>query len=99
MVVTTVLLVFVVIPNSTQTPNVLQSRQLASPQVITESIEDAQSRHMLNSHYSPARETIPIDAPIKRIGECPYSKPQSTDLPIPDIPINVAMISRDMRLS
>lgn len=100
MVIATVFLVFVVIPNGTQTPSVLQSRRLA-PQlpVSHEEIEDTQSKEMLNAHYVPARKLIPIDAPFKKVGECPYSKPPSTDLPVRDIPMNVAMLSKNMRLS
>ena len=100
MAVVTLLLVFVIIPNATRTPHVLDARNLRVSNVVTqESIESIESKRMLDAHYKSAREVVPVDEPLKQIGECPYSKAQSSDLPIPNIPMNVIVNSQYMRLS
>lgn len=99
MVIVTLFMVFVVVPSSTTIPKVLDARQLRPLHVVApKDVEYIESKRMLEAHYQSARSTIPIDMPLKPIGACPYSKPQSTDLPIPNIPMNVVMNSRDMRL-
>lgn len=98
LVIVTMFLVFVVIPNATITPHVLDARQLRVLPVAQEDIEDTESKRMLDSHYQSARSTVPVDEPRKPIGACPFSKPQSNDLPIPNIPMNVVVNSSNMRL-
>ena len=42
-------------------------------------------KQMLDSHYKNAGPVY-IEYPRKPIGDCPYSKPPSTDLPMADVP-------------
>ncbi len=56
------------------------------------------SQAMLDAQYTPARATVPEDHPRQPIGSCPYSKPQSADLPIPNVPMCVAVQKENMRL-
>lgn len=58
----------------------------------------AMDRAMLDSHYSPAREVVPEDHPRKAVGDCPYSRPPATDLPMRDLPMCVAQNSTTMKL-
>lgn len=71
----------------------------AGPSVAEQQqMEASLSRQMLNSHYQNARPDVPEDHPVKPIGACPYSKPPSTDLPIPNVPMCVAVQPQNMRL-
>lgn len=91
----------VVLPRMMMVPLVMTTKQIqlgSAGNKISDEFEDVQSRNMLESYYKTARERVPIDYPTKQIGECPHSKPQSTDLPIPNIPICVAAKSSNMRL-
>ena len=54
-----------------------------------EVLEQQAAQQMLESQYEPAREVVPEDFPIKAIGDCPMSKPMSTDLPIANVPMYV----------
>lgn len=56
------------------------------------------SKVMLDAQYIQARDTVPEDHPRKPIGSCPYSKPQSIDLPLPNVPMCVAVQQDNMRL-
>ena len=49
-----------------------------------------QDEETLASFYVPAKDIMPEDYPLKLVGECPYSKPLSNDLPIPNIPLCIA---------
>jgi hypothetical protein len=53
-------------------------------------IGEANDQETLASFYIPANDGIPEDFPVKEIGECPYSKPDSYDLPIPNLPMCLA---------
>lgn len=57
---------------------------------------------MLDAQYeqvqSQARVTVPENYPRKPIGACPYSKPQSMDLPLGNVPMCVAVRAENMHL-
>lgn len=61
-------------------------------------MEAAKSKAMLDSHYQSAKATVPEDHPPKPIGACPYSKSPSTDLPLADVPMCVAVQPENMHL-
>lgn len=48
----------------------------------------------LDAYYTPARAKVELDYPPKEIGCCPFSKPQSKDLPIANIPMCYAGASQ-----
>lgn len=50
------------------------------------------------SQFQAIKDAIPNDYPLTPIGCCPYGKPLSTDLPIPDIPVCSMSEYPDMRL-
>lgn len=54
-----------------------------------------EAEETLKQFYTPARPTIDLDYPPKKIGCCPFSKPVSTDLPIGNIPMCYASIAKD----
>lgn len=54
---------------------------------------------MLNEFYTPALNTVPENYPRKNIGECPYSKKQSTDLPLANVSLCGINKGKPMRLS
>ena len=54
---------------------------------LPEVVEKQKAQQMLAAQYEPARETIPEDFPLKEIGDCPLSKPMSTNLPMANIPM------------
>lgn len=100
-VVLVVLFVAIVfIPRYVEIPLTLNSiRTIKSiPEYHEPTFNDNSSREMLESHYQEASPFIPVDYPQKDIGECPYSKPQASDLPIVDIPMCVITSKRSMRL-
>lgn len=92
------LLVFVIVPQSTAVPTVVKARDIVDKPLYTTPSEDIESKKMLHMHYQNARESVPEDYPIKPIGCCPYSKPLSKDLPLPDMLVPVLVNSPDMRL-
>ena len=53
-------------------------------------IGDSKDEETLASFYIPGKENVPEDYPLKLVGECPYSKSLSNDLPIPNIPLCIA---------
>lgn len=57
-----------------------------------------QARAMLDAHYVDAKGAAPEDFPRRSIGACPYTKPPSTDLPLPDLPLCVVQKSGNMKL-
>lgn len=75
-------------------PNILQKEEpvtykpvtFSSPLVDHDAFEKQESRRMLDAHYENAKESVPEDFPRKQVGDCPYSKPMSSDLPMRDIP-------------
>jgi hypothetical protein len=50
-------------------------------------IGDKRDEETLAAFYEPARENVPEDFPVKPIEQCPYSKGQSHDVPLMDIPM------------
>lgn len=54
-----------------------------------EVVEREMAQQMLASQYEPARSVVPEDYPTKQIGECPISKPMSTNLPMVDVPMHM----------
>lgn len=52
---------------------------------------------MLDSYYITARD-VPEDYPLKKIGDCPYTKAPSTDLPIANMPMCGINKAKDTRL-
>ena len=49
-----------------------------------------QDEETLASFYVPSNDNIPIDYPLKLVGECPYSKSLSSDLPVANVPLCLA---------
>jgi len=47
---------------------------------------DSQSKE-IDKFFKMPTPCIPIDYPVKKIGDCPYSKAESMDLPIAQIPM------------
>lgn len=52
----------------------------------------------IDIQFARAAGDVPDDYPTQKIGCCPYGKPQSRDLPVADVPMCMAMSSKDMRL-
>jgi hypothetical protein len=106
-VVTVFFFLFVIIPSLFQTPvsstassyqvPVVLSPQEVARQRATE--EQRQSKMMLDGYYVPAKDVVPEDYPRKIMGECPYSKPPSTDLPIANVPLCMAVRPQNMKLA
>jgi hypothetical protein len=44
----------------------------------------------LAAFYIPANDGVPEDFPVKPLGECPYSKPLSHDIPLANVPLCLA---------
>lgn len=66
-------------------------QQIAPSQVKTACQEEAEkSEAALNTFFTNARNVVPEDYPRKLVGECPYSKPPSTSLPIANQPMCIA---------
>lgn len=101
MTIVVLFVVFIVLPNTASVPLVLQATTVTDDvkPLSRDSLENIRSKEMLAAHYVDADPLVPVDYPYKRIGECPYSKPQSRDLPVADIPMNVVNLSKDMRLA
>ena len=80
-------------------PTIQRPVHPAGPSIKEQQIMEAtQSRKMLEAHYNNASQTVPEDHPLKPIGACPYSKPPSTDLPMSNVPMCVAVQSENMHL-
>jgi len=62
-------------------------------------LEKKESKVLLNSFYKPAGKSVPVDYPRKKVGDCPFSKPQSRDLPIVDVPMCFAVSENNMHIS
>ena len=62
-------------------------------------IESHASKQMLESHYEEAKAIVPEDYPSKSIGDCPYSKPMSSDLPLADVPMHLLLKTEQCKLS
>jgi hypothetical protein len=87
-----VLVLFVILPNiwEKQPPATVQAVQPRRPvpAVHPPPRHDAQEAAlMLAQHYVPAKDAVPVNYPRKAIGDCPFSKPQSTALPAVDVPL------------
>lgn len=111
-VATVVILLFAVLPSLVESPRqaaspatahavapnvaTLHPSQMVSPATRRDDVAD---RALLDSHYVDAPPTIPIDYPVPPIGSCPFSKPPSTDLPLPDVPMCIMRTGTDMRLA
>lgn len=61
-------------------------------------MEEGRAKALLDMHYQNAREFVPENYPRKPIGACPYSKPPSTDLPMSNVPMCVAVQQDNMHL-
>ena len=48
---------------------------------------DTNNSKEIDKYFKMPTSCIPIDYPVKKIGDCPYSKPQSIDLPIAQVPM------------
>jgi hypothetical protein len=92
-------IVLVFIPFVTRVPEVLDSTPYVSVQneEFQNNTPDKASTQ-LNAMYTPADPIVYVDYEAKEIGECPDAKPQSKDLPLRDIPVNVMNTMPDMRL-
>lgn len=92
---------FVVLPSIfapvPKTPILHVTAQLPAVQE-QRAVENTNSRQMLDAHYQAARETVPENYPRKEIGACPYSKPPSTDLPMANVPMCIAVQTDNMHL-
>lgn len=54
-----------------------------------EVVAQLDAKKMLDSQYETAREIVPEDYPKGSIGDCPLSKPMSTDLPLVNVPMHL----------
>lgn len=85
-----VLILFWILPNlmapEKQDGIVFDVKKLPPPPEV---IEQQKAQQMLAAQYEPAREIVPEDFPPKSIGDCPYSKPMSTNLPMANIPMYI----------
>jgi hypothetical protein len=54
---------------------------------------------MISTYYTNARTDVPEQYCYKPIGVCPHSKPMSTDLPLGNVPMCVAVADNNMRLN
>ncbi len=86
--------IFVILPTLFTTPMTYNRRPYVPPStsvpvpVKTPCQEEAEkSQAALNTFYENARDVVPEDYPRKLIGECPYSKPPSTSLPLANTPM------------
>lgn len=52
----------------------------------------------IDKYFKPAAADVRVDYPKKEIGACPYSKPQSVDLPIANAPMCFAEADQNMHL-
>lgn len=95
-----VIVVFAVLPSFVEKPKPVPKRPERHARVVSSSTvyDPSVDRAMLDSYYEPARNTVPEDYPVKQIGACPYTKPPSTDLPLPDMPLCVVQRSDNMKL-
>jgi|UniRef100_A0A6C0KUJ6 hypothetical protein len=60
--------------------------------------ENEISAKEIDTYFKPPTPCIPIDYPTKEIGECPYSKPMSMDLPIANTMMCFAKEKKNMYL-
>jgi len=95
-----VILLFMVLPSFVETPTQTYVLPIKAKEVpIEEKIKQDRAntkkkdQEMLNSFYTPARDKVPVDNPLKPVGSCPMSKPLSTDLPLIDVPM--CLVSKD----
>jgi hypothetical protein len=56
------------------------------------------SEAKLNGYFSGVKTCVPEDYPRRPVGACPYAKAQSTDLPLANVPMCVAVGDQNMRL-
>lgn len=96
-IATIVILLFAVFPSIVERPSARPKAMRPTP---SHAVPNAASvdKAMLAAHYVPARHSVPEDYPRRVVGECPYSKPPATDLPLPDLPMCVVTKSADMKL-
>jgi len=52
----------------------------------------------INKFFKMPTQCVPIDYPTKKIGECPYSKPPSKDIPVANAPMCFAEKNDNMYL-
>jgi hypothetical protein len=84
-------------PNPSQRLPVMPLKSNNIP-LRSQSQPPATNQDHLNKFFKPATKKVATDYPTKQIGECPYSKPMSTDTPIGNIPMYFAENSANMRL-
>jgi hypothetical protein len=65
----------------------------------TNNLDPVNANIMLDQFYIPASNFVPEDYPRKQIGECPYSKKQSTDLPLANVSLCGINKGKPMKLS
>jgi len=56
------------------------------------------TKEMIDMYYKNEVSEVPEQYCYKPIGECPHSKPMSTDLPIANVPMCMATQENNMRL-
>lgn len=95
-----VILLFIVLPSFVETPTQtyvlpVKAKEISVEQKIKQerAINAKHDQEMLKSFYTPARDKVPVDNPLKPIGSCPMTKPLSSDLPLVDVPM--CMMSKD----
>lgn len=100
---------FVILPSLLPTPNQQPAKILNAaaaqpahppgPSIReVQQAEASRSKAMLDMHYQAARATVPENHPRQPIGACPYTKPPSTDLPLSNVPMCVAVQPENMHL-
>ncbi len=95
---------FVVLPSIlsspttiTETPSAADSR-VEQPSLTPAQQQELESKAMLETQYQEARSAVPENYPRKPIGACPYSRAPSTDLPVANVPMCVAVQPQNMHL-
>lgn len=95
---------FVVLPSILSSPTTVPEIPPMVDSTVTQpSLTPAQkqavdSKAMLDTQYQEARSAVPENYPRKQIGDCPYSRAPSTDLPVANIPMCVAVQPQNMHL-
>lgn len=102
-------LLFVILPSLLPAPKQHVNHVIRGNQMTTvpstppsaheiQQMEAAKSKAMLDQQYQSARSVVPEDHPRQPIGACPYSKPPSTDLPLGNVPMCMAVQPDNMHL-
>lgn len=104
-ILVTLTLLFVIFPNILQNERQIPYQpvhtvsSVSAPLISLNELEQRESKELLESHYENAKPEVPEDYPRKTVGDCPFSKPMSSDLPIADVPLCVMNQTRFVKFS